>query len=108
MCVAILPCTSIMYHVTGYRRLFKQYVEKYKEKLLTSSPSADLLAELLVCYGDVMVSMVMCIVGVQQLEDQLDIDNIVVARNEAEIRVSVSSGCITSPIKIVNSQSLVP
>ena len=43
--------------------------------------------------GDVMVSMVMCTVSVQQLEDQLDIDN-VVTRNEAEIRVSVSSGCI--------------
>ena len=39
----------------------------------------------MVCCGDVMVSMVMCTVGVQQLEDQLDIDNIVVARNEAEI-----------------------
>ena len=78
-----------MFHVTGYRRLYKQYVEKYKEKLLTSTnPSPDLLAELLVCCGDVMVSMVMCTVGVQQLEDQLDIDNIVVARNDAEIRVS--------------------
>jgi len=53
--------------------------------------------------GDVMVSMVMCTVGVQQLEDQLDIDNIFVAWNEAEIRVSVSSGCIVSPIEIVNS-----
>ena len=38
---------------------------------------------------DVLVSMVMCVVGVQQLEDQLDVGNIVVARNEAEIRVSI-------------------
>ena len=44
-----LSCISVTSHITGYRRLFKQYVEKYKEKLLTSSPSADLLAELLVC-----------------------------------------------------------
>jgi len=27
--------------------------------------------------------------GVQQLEDQLDVDNIVVARNEAELRVNL-------------------
>ncbi|XP_065917560.1 intermembrane lipid transfer protein VPS13A-like [Dysidea avara] len=57
-------------HIRQHWRLFQQYVEKYKEKLLTSKPSADLLAQL------------------QQLEDQLDIGNIVVARNEAEIRAS--------------------
>ena len=44
--------------------------------------------------SDVMVSMIMCTVSVQQWEDQVDIDNIVVARNEVEIRVRVSSGCI--------------
>ena len=39
--------------------------------------------------SDVMVSMVICAVSVQQLEDHLDIDNIVVARNEVEVTVSI-------------------
>ena len=58
-----------MLPVTG--TIQEYYVEKYKEKLLISSPSADLLAKLLVCMllSDVMVSMVMCAIGVQQLED---------------------------------------
>lgn len=33
--------------------------------------------------------------GVQQLEDQLDVGNIIVARNEAEIRVSIHLFCVT-------------
>ena len=44
----LMQCIN-MYCVTNFRRLFKQYVKKYKEKLLTSKPSADLLAQLQVC-----------------------------------------------------------
>jgi len=36
-----------------------------------------------------LIDKVLPFCGVQQLEDQLDVDNIVVAQNEAELQVNV-------------------